>query len=305
MALDDLSGIRGILPPMTTPFDDSGKLGLDRIGPQVDFLIGAGVHGIVAGGSGGEGHTLDRHEFKDLMQAVVEAIDGRVPFVAGIIVNSTDEAIERAALVADLPIAALQVTPVHYLFKPSEQETYLHFEAIGRAADRPILIYNVIPWNYLSPAQMLDLMKRIPQVVGVKQSAGDLKLLADLIENARPDDLIFTAIDALLYPSYALGARGCISALLSAVPHSNVALWDAVQSGDHAQALEIHRRQLALWNAMPHSILPACVKAALQMQGIDAGHPRMPMSSPDDTQIRQIRKAMEALAELIAPMSLA
>lgn len=302
MALDDL---KGILPPMTTPFDENGKLALDRVGSQVEFMISAEVHGIVAGGSGGEGHTLDRHEFKDLMQAVVEAIDGRVPFVAGIIVNSTDEAIERAALVSDLPIAALQVTPVHYLFTPSEEETFRHFEAIGAAADRPILIYNVIPWNYLSPAQMLDLMKRIPQVVGVKQSAGDLKLLADLIENARPEDLIFTAIDALLYPSYALGARGCISALLAAVPHSNVALWDAVQAGDHVRALEIHRRQLALWNAMPHSNLPACVKAALQMQGIDAGHARMPMSAPDDTQIRQIRTAMEALAELIAPMSLA
>jgi 4-hydroxy-tetrahydrodipicolinate synthase len=299
-----LEDLMGIMPPMTTPFDAAGKLSLDRIKPQVDFMIGAGVHGIVAGGSGGEGHTLDRQEFKDLMEAVVEAIDGRVPFVAGIIVNSTEEAIARAALVSHLPIEALQVTPVHYLFTPSEDETYRHFAAIGAACDRPILIYNVIPWNYLSPAQLLDLMKRIPQVVGVKQSAGDLKLLADLIENARPEDMIFTAIDALLYPSYALGARGCISALLSAAPHSNVALWHAVQNGDHAQALEIHRRQLQLWNAMPHSILPACVKASLIMQGIDAGHSRMPMSAPDDAQKKQIRKALEGLAELIEPMSL-
>lgn len=299
-----LADLKGILPPMTTPFDKQGKLCLDRIKPQVDFMIEAGVHGIVAGGSGGEGHTLDRHEFKDLMEAVVEAVDGRVPFVAGIIVNSTQEAIERAALISHLPIEALQVTPVHYLFTPSTDETFRHFQAIGAACDKPILIYNVIPWNYLSPAQMLDLMKRIPQVVGVKQSAGDLKLLADLIENARPEDMIFTAIDALLYPSYALGARGCISALLSAAPHSNVALWNAVQNGDHTLALEIHRRQLRLWNAMPHSILPACVKAALIMQGIDAGFPRMPMSAPDEAQKRQIRAALEGLADLIKPMSL-
>lgn len=301
MPLEDL---KGIMPPMTTPFDKAEKLSLNLIKSQVDYMIDAGVHGIVAGGSGGEGHTLDRHEFKDLMEAVVEAIDGRVPFVAGIIVNSTDEAIERSALVSHLPIEALQVTPVHYLFTPSAEETFRHFEAIGEAANRPILIYNVIPWNYLSPAQMLDLMRRIPMVVGVKQSAGDLKLLADLIENARPEDMIFTAIDALLYPSYALGARGCISALLSAVPHSNVALWNAVQQGDHALALEIHRRQLKLWNAMPHSILPACVKAALIMQGIDAGHSRMPMSAPDEAQKKLIRAALEGVADLIEPMSL-
>lgn len=301
MSLQDL---KGILPPMTTPFDEAGKLDLRLVKPQVDFMIDAGVHGIVSGGSGGEGHTLDRHEFRDLMEAVVEAIDGRVPFVAGIIVNSTDEAIERAALVSHLPIEALQVTPVHYLFTPSERETFRHFAAIGAATERPILIYNVIPWNYLSPAQLLDLMREVPQVVGVKQSAGDLKLLADLIENARPQDMIFTAIDALLYPSYALGARGCISALLTAAPHSNVALWNAVQDGDHRRALEIHRRQLGLWNAMPHSILPACVKAALIMQGIDAGHSRMPMTAPDDDQRRRIRTAMENLAAVIEPMSL-
>jgi 4-hydroxy-tetrahydrodipicolinate synthase len=294
-----VSDLKGILPPMTTPFDKNGRIQLDLIKPQVDFLIGAGVDGIVAGGSGGEGHTLDPQEFKDLMHAVVEAIGGRVPFVSGIIVNSTAEAIARAHLVEDLEITALQVTPVHYLFQPSEAETYEHFKAVGDATDLPILIYNVIPWNYLSPTQLLDLMARIPNVVGVKQSAGDLKLLADLIENARPEDMIFTAIDALLYPSYALGARGCISALLTAVPHSNVALWDAVQAGNHPRALEIHKAQLQLWNAMPHSKLPACVKASLDMQGVEGGFSRMPMSSPDAEQKAQIRSALKGLSEVV------
>lgn len=294
-----LSDLKGIMPPMTTPFDASGRIQLDLIKPQVEFLLSAGVNGIVAGGSGGEGHTLDPEEHKDLMHAVVEAIDGRVPFVSGIIVNSTAEAIARAEALEGLNVTALQVTPVHYLFQPSEQETYDHFKAVGESNDLPILIYNVIPWNYLSPAQLLDLMARIPNVVGVKQSAGDLKLLADLIENARPEDMIFTAIDALLYPSYVLGARGCISALLAAVPHSNVALWNAVQAGNHDYALEIHRAQLHLWNAMPHSNLPACVKTALDIQGIEGGYSRMPMSLPDTEQKAKIRSALEGLSRIV------
>jgi 4-hydroxy-tetrahydrodipicolinate synthase len=294
-----LSDLKGILPPMTTPFDTNGRIQLDLIKPQVEFLLDAGVHGIVAGGSGGEGHTLDSEEAKDLMHAVVEAIDGRVPFVSGIIVNSTAEAIARAQALEGLNVTAIQVTPVHYLFQPSEQETYEHFKAVGESSDLPILIYNVIPWNYLSPAQLLDLMARIPNVVGVKQSAGDLKLLADLIQNARPEDMIFTAIDALLYPSYVLGARGCISALLAAVPHSNVALWNAVQTGDHEYALAIHQAQLRLWNAMPHSILPACVKTALDLQGIRGGYSRMPMSLPDADQKAKIRSALEGLSQVV------
>lgn len=294
-----LADLKGVLPPMTTPFDSNGRIQLDLIKAQVDFLLDAGVDGIVAGGSGGEGHTLDSAEARDLMHAVVEAIDGRVPFVSGIIVNSTAEAIARAQALEGLDVTAIQVTPVHYLFQPSEQETYDHFKAVGESSELPILIYNVIPWNYLSPTQLLDLMARIPNVVGVKQSAGDLKLLADLIQNARPEDMIFTAIDALLYPSYVLGARGCISALLAAVPHSNVALWNAVQAGNHKDALAIHQAQLQLWNAMPHSILPACVKTALDLQGLQGGYSRMPMSSPDADQKAKIRSALEGLSQVV------
>lgn len=294
-----LSDLKGVVPPMTTPFDKNGRIQLDLIKPQVDFLLDAGVEGIVAGGSGGEGHTLDSGEFKDLMHAVVDAIDGRVPFVSGIIVNSTVEAIDRAQTLEGLNVTAIQVTPVHYLFQPSEQETFEHFKGVGESSDLPILIYNVIPWNYLTPVQLLDLMARIPNVAGVKQSAGDLKLLADLIQNARPEDMIFTAIDALLYPSYVLGARGSISALLAAVPHSNVALWNAVEAGNHKYALEIHQAQLRLWNAMPHPNLPAYVKTALDIQGIQGGYSRMPMSLPDAEQKATIRSALEGLSQVV------
>ncbi len=72
----------------------------------------------------------------------------------------------------------------------------------------PILIYNVVPWCYLSPDLLLRIMEEVPGVLGVKQSAGDMKLFADLMRRARPQNLIFSAVDALLYPSYQLGAQG-------------------------------------------------------------------------------------------------
>lgn len=288
--------LRGVMPPMTTPFSREGEIELAAVREQIEFLISAGVHGIVAGGSGGEGHTMDRTDFRKLMQTASEAIDGRVPFVAGIIVNSTAEAVARAKMLDGMTIDAIQVTPVHYLFTPDEDETVRHFRVIWEQTQLPILIYNVIPWNYLSPALLLRIMREVPGVIGVKQSAGDLKLMADLVTAAREEDLIFTAIDALLYPSYTLGARGSISALLTAIPHSNVALWNAVASGDHALARDIHVRQLAVWNAMPHAILPACVKYAQTLQGIPGLYSRAPMREPSDNEKTAIRTSLEKLS---------
>ena len=85
----------GVIPPMTTPFRKDGEIDFKLVAPQVDWLIGAGSHGMAAGGSTGEGHTLDHEEYRDLMAATVEAARGRVPVIAGIIVDSTRDAIRR------------------------------------------------------------------------------------------------------------------------------------------------------------------------------------------------------------------
>jgi 4-hydroxy-tetrahydrodipicolinate synthase len=286
----------GVIPPMTTPFDKNGDLIVSALLDQVDFLVDAGVHGIVAGGSNGEGHTFDRDSYAGLIEIASTAARGRVPFVAGVIVNSTREAIVRGQMLKGMDVAALQVTPVHYLFKPDDTATVEHFRAVAEETKLPILIYNVIPWNYLSPALLLRIMREVPGVVGVKQSAGDLKLLSDLLDAAQPDDLIFTAIDALLYSSYDLGAHGSIAAMLAAVPHANVALWDAVKAGDHDTARQLHRRLLRLWNAIVGDNLPACVKYAQTLQGCSAFLPRAPMSQPSERQKVAIRQALEGFS---------
>ena len=99
----------GVIPPMTTPFREDGEIELRQVASQVDWLIAAGAHGLAAGGSTGEGHTLDHEEYRDLVGATVEAARGRVPVIAGIIVDSTRDAIRRGKLVRDMDgVAALQ-----------------------------------------------------------------------------------------------------------------------------------------------------------------------------------------------------
>jgi 4-hydroxy-tetrahydrodipicolinate synthase len=286
----------GIIPPMTTPFDADGEIDEAAVRAQVRWLIERGVHGLAAGGSTGEGHTLDADELRRLVARVVEAADGRVPVIAGIIVDSTRDAIRRGQALADLGVAALQVTPVHYLFRPDDEAMLGHFRAICEATGQKVIIYNVVPWSYLAPDLLLRIMREVPLVIGVKQSAGDLRLVADLLLGAQAEDHIFSAVDALLYPSFALGAHGTIAALPAAAPGPCVALWDAVRRGDHATAHDLHRRLLRLWNALVGDNLPACVKCAQMLQGCPAGQPRAPMSAASAAQERAIEAALEAMA---------
>ncbi len=290
-----LDRLSGVVAPFTTPFNEAGEIELASVKAQVDWLIDNGVHGLAAGGSTGEGHVLDRGEYSELIHATLDAIGGRVPLVAGIIANSTAEVAARGHLVRDLGIAALQVTPPHYLFRPDDDAMVGHFRAVYEQCGVPILIYNVVPWCYLSPDLLLRIMDEVPGVAGVKQSAGDMKLFADLVRRAKPENLIFSAVDALLYPSYQLGARGAIAAILSTAPGPSVRLWDAVKAQDWATARGLHERLMPLWDAVGVDNMPSLVKYAQSLQGVPAGVARQPTSPARDDQKAKVRAALGGL----------
>ena len=290
-----MSELRGIIAPFTTPFTESGNIDLDLIPAQVDWLISNGVHGLAAGGSTGEGHALSREEYQTLMEKTTNAIAGRVPLVAGIIANSTAEVASRGDLVKDLGVAALQVTPPSYLFRPDDDAMVQHFSDIHAACGVPILIYNVVPWCYLSPDLLLRIMDEVPGVLGVKQSAGDMKLFADLIRRAKPENLIFSAVDALLFSSYQLGAPGSIAAILTAAPGPSVKLWDAVAAGDLQTARDLHERLMPVWDAIGVDNMPSLCKYAQSLQGLNAGLARKPISPARVDQKEQVRAALAGL----------
>jgi 4-hydroxy-tetrahydrodipicolinate synthase len=287
--------LTGVLPPITLPFDDEGNLVKGGLRKQIDFIIGQGARAVVAGGSTGEGHTLTAAEYEAVMREAYEATAGRVPFVAGLIVQSTRDAIERTRSLKGLEIAALQVTPVHYLFKPDADATVEHFRTIHAATGVPIIIYNVIPWNYLNVDLMLRIMDEVPGVIGMKQSGGDLKSISDLLLRCKPESLVLSGVDALLYPGFCLGIHGAITALTSAVPGVVVALQKAVESGNHKLAKEIHFKLNALWNVLSHDNLPACVKYIQHLQGIPMYQPRAPMMRVSEEQKTAIQAALKPL----------
>lgn len=285
--------IHGIVPPMTTPFRPDDTIDEDALRAETRYLIEAArVHGLAVTGSTGEGHALTTDEVCGITAAVVDEARGRVPVITGIITDSTASAVERGLAVRDLGVAALQVTPVHYLFRPDDDAMVRHFDTLARRTGLPIIIYNVVPWTYLSPQLLARIIEAVPGVIGVKQSAGDMKLLADLLLLVGDRARIMSAVDALLYPSFALGAHGAIAAILTAVPVLCVQLWDAVQTGDHKLARALHEKLLPIWNTIAGDNLPANVKHCQALMGRPSGVPRAPMPATSASQADAIRRAL-------------
>jgi len=286
--------IYGIVPPMTTPFRPDDSIDEDAIRAETRYMVEvAKVHGLAVCGSTGEGHTVTTEETRRITSIVLKEAKGGIPIITGVITDSTASAIERGKAVKDLGVAALQVTPPHYLFRPDDEALVRHFEALAKGTGLPIMIYNVVPWCYLSPQLLTRIITNVEGVIGVKQSAGDMKLLADLILLLGDRGRIMSAVDALMYPSLVLGAHGAIAAILTAVPTLLVQLWDAVQAGDHKRARGLHEKLLPIWNAIWGDNLPANVKACQEMLGRKAGVPRMPMPESSPAQKAAIRKALE------------
>ena len=284
----------GILPPLVTPFKDgSEELDEAALREDVKYMIEIGkVHGLVVGGSTGEGHTLTTDELRRLVAVTIEEAAGRVPVVAGVIVDSTRQAIERVRALADLDAVALQVTPVHYLFCPTDEMMQQHFFRIAEASEMPLFIYNVVPWSYLSPRLLTSIVTEVNGVMGVKQSAGDMRLLADLLFLLNGRGMVYSALDALLYPSFVLKPSGVIAGILSVAPQLCVQLWDAVQKEDHKTALELHYKLLPIWEAVEGDNMCANIKAALDLQGRVHSVARCPMHRPSPEEESAIRKAL-------------
>jgi len=287
----------GIIPPMTTPFDENGNIDEKAFCKDVDYLLEVGVHGLAVGGSTGEGHTLSLEELVQINKKAVSQVSGKIPIVAGIISDSTREVIERGKAVADLGVAALQITPVHYLFTPDEQAMYDYYAQISDEVGLPILIYNVIPWSYCSPELLVRMIREIEHVMGVKQSAGDMHSLAELLLLLGSDGTVMAAVDDLLYSCFILGAHGAIAAILTAVPEACLRLWNAVQTGNHHEALRLHQQLFELWLALSGSNLPARVKTAMHLQGRESGLPRSPMPAPTESEEAEIRSALGPVLE--------
>lgn len=279
---------------LVTPFTADGTA-VDE--PSLSILcesqIAAGIDGLVACGTTGESATLTAREQERVVRAVVEASAGRVPVVAGAGSNSTAHAVElgRAAAAAGAD-ALLAVTP--YYNKPNQEGLYQHFKALC-GVGLPVILYNV-PGRTgcdLLPDTIARLAE-LPQVVAVKEATGTVQRTQQILAKVGDRLVLLSGEDAINYPLYAVGARGCISVVSNVAPALLAETWDAAAAGDHGRARALHQHSLPLAEALFWEPNPIPVKAALAMMGRMKGAlrlPLVPMSVPQAEKLRGVLTA--------------
>lgn len=294
----------GIISTIVTPFNENDEVDYDLLRAEVRYLLETGITGICACGSTGEGHTLSVEESAEICRVVVEEVNGRIPVVGGVIQNSTASAIRYAKALKEVGVDALQITPVHYVFAPGADATVAYYKKIAEEVGLPIVVYNVVPWA-LVPADVIERLIEIPEIIALKQSGGDVHLLADACARFRDRITILAALDDIHYPAFVMGAQGALAAIPTVTPRLSVQLWDAVQAGRHEEALGLHERILRVWRTIDGPNLPSLLKGALDLQGRKAGRPRHPFAPATPEQLEPIRAALiaagvDVVAEVVA-----
>ncbi|WP_102348396.1 dihydrodipicolinate synthase family protein [Bacillus sp. Marseille-P3661] len=286
--------LKGIIPPMITPFlPGSEELDIKAIQDEAEYLISTGVPGICVGGSTGEGQGLSEEEIYTLCKTVVDQANGRVQVIGGVISDSTADAMRKSQAAKNAGVNALQLTPPHYLWSPNTEGLVQHFQRVGDAIELPIIIYNVIPWVDIDVHSMNEIIDRVPWVLGVKQSGGDMHKVADMLDKIHSKVPITTGIDDLLFPTFVLGVDGAISCLTAVFPELTQELYQKVQNGDYNGAKKIHDRLLPIWRSIEGPTMPYLAKVAIEMLGRKAGVARSPILAPTEEKRSEIRQRLE------------
>ncbi|MCE1195680.1 dihydrodipicolinate synthase family protein [bacterium] len=292
--------LRGIIAPVVTPFTDGGILNEDAFRAQAKFIMEAGVHGISPGGSTGEGCAIHDDERVRMIEIIAEENKRHIPIVAGIIRHSTRDAIKAGLECAAAGADALMVTPLQYLGGTDAAGNYRYYEAISNAVKLPIIIYNVVPQNVVTPDSVFDMLRGIEHVIGIKQSAGGVHSFMAMMGKCGAEGMMYAATDELPYTTYEMGADGEIAAILGLFPELSVRIWNLHERGKADEGMRLQKLVYDIWMSIIGPQFPRRLKAALDCIGRGCGGALAPLGRAPEGEYAQIKAALEPYFAYIA-----
>ncbi|HUV21413.1 MAG TPA: dihydrodipicolinate synthase family protein [Gammaproteobacteria bacterium] len=286
----------GIYTPVITPYREDASIDYQRLGEIVDFLIDAGVHGIISAGTTGEYYAQTMEERFELMKFIHQRVSGRTSYIVGTGAFRTEESIEYAkAAVAVGADALLVATPPYSL--PTERENALHALAIDRAANLPILLYNYPGrMGAMMGEEYLDRVGRSPNFCAIKESSGDPNRIHLLARNY-PHIQMSCGMDDQALEFFAWGARSWVCAGSNFAPEIHLALYQACAvEGDFDKGRRIMSAMMPLMAVLEQGgKFIQCVKHAMSARNLPAGPPRkplQPLNKDDRRSLEQVIRVM-------------
>ena len=271
--------IKGVYPPIATPFDDQGRLHTEALAANIRKWEDTGLNGYVVAGSNGEGALLEPEEIVQALRTVRRAASADKLVIAGTGCQSTAATIRLTQAAAEAGAdAALVMPPYFYTSQMTEAALLRHYEAVANASPIPILIYNVPQYTHLNIApETVARLAQHEKIVGLKDSAGNIGQVVDLIRLCPPDFEVLIGNAPAFLAGLQAGAGGGILALANVAPRECVSIWQWALQGRFNEARELHARLMPLARAVTTGYGVPGLKAAMDLLGYYGGPPRPPL----------------------------
>ena len=267
----------GIIPAMVTPLMRDDAINEPALRKLTNYLIEGGVHGVFAMGSQGEFWAFSAEEKRRVWEIVVEETNRHVPVYAGTATVTTRETIALTRLAEQVGVDAVSIlTP--FFVSPNENELHEHYRAIAASTRLPVLLYgNPARTGVKISPNLVARLAQIDNIVGIKDSSGDLELTAEYIRVAPPDFSVLMGRDTLIFGALQYGAKGAIAATANVAPRLVVKIFECFKAGDIAGAKRAQEMLAPLRHAFSWGTFPVVIKEALDLMGMEGGPGRAPV----------------------------
>jgi len=276
---------KGVMPAVTTKFNDRDELDLENFKVNIKAQLDAGVHGIILGGTLGEASTLTELEKRTLVRETVSYVKEAVPVIINIAEQSTKAAIDLARMAEEDGASGLMMLPP-MRYKADDRETVTYFKKVAQSTSLPIMIYNN-PVDYgieVTMDMFEDLLNDCPNIQAVKESTRDISNI-NRIRNRFGNRLaILCGVDTLALESLLIGADGWVAGLVCAFPAETVAIYELSKAGRTQEAIEIYRWFLPLLELDINTKLVQNIKLAEVATRIgteNVREPRLPLAGAE------------------------
>lgn len=287
----------GLMVPAVSTFDANGDLDRAAFIANLDAHLGFGMDGVLVAGSSGESALLDDTDRRQLLTWARERVPAEKWLLAGIGSESTRQTISRARDAKELGAdAALIVSPHYFLKRMTQAALMAHFRAVADASPLPVMLYNIPVYAHvvMSPEFVHEMAKH-QNVIGMKDSAGNLPVLADYLSAQSDTFRVLTGSGATVVPALTAGVKGAILAIALYAGPLVRQMVDLFAAGklDEATALQDTLKPLAM--EIAGAMGPAGIKAAMTMAGLSGGPPRSPLLAIEGDELAIVRSRMQSV----------
>lgn len=284
--------LKGSMVAIVTPFN-KGKVDENALRELINYQIENGTDAIVPCGTTGESATLSYEEHERVVKTTIEAVDGRIPVIAGTGSNSTSETVmltkEAEKAGAD---AALLITP--YYNKPTQEGLYQHYKMVAEEVGLPLILYNVPGRTSLNMhPETVARLSEMTNIVGIKEATGSLKQVSEVIALCPDDFIVLSGDDFITLPMLCLGGRGGISVTANIAPFDMASMIDAFEEGNLNEARKLHFKMMPVNNAMFIETNPIPVKTALALMGKIKEEMRLPLTSMAERERETLKSTLK------------